>query len=99
VISSCACLLVEQAQVVEIRVEVLPHPPDVRERHRLMRETLVARGRRLLEHDLEVDQQMLVRQRDAHGVGLHGPEHGLGLTRQRVRHDDLLLRHRIIGER
>jgi len=69
-------LLVEQAEVVEVRVEVLSHPADVREAHRLVGEALVARGRRFPEHDGEIDEQVLVGQRDAQRGSVDGAEYG-----------------------
>jgi hypothetical protein len=69
--------LVEEPQVVEVAVEVVPDPAEVLERHGLVRETLLAALARLDEHDLEVDEEVLMRQRDAHRVAGDGPEHGL----------------------
>ena len=83
-------LLVEQAEVVEVGVEVLPHPADVGQTDRLIGQSLVAGGRRLAEHHGEVDQQMLVRQRDAHGVGVDGAQHGQRFSGQWARHHVLL---------
>jgi hypothetical protein len=79
-------LLVEQPEVVEVGVEVLAHPADVRQVHRLVGEALVAGGGRLPEHHPEVDQQVLVRQRDAHRLGLDGSEDGERLSRKRLGH-------------
>ena len=73
-------LLVGEPQVVEVRVEVLAHPAEVREADRLPRAALVARGRRLREHHLEVDQEVLVGQRHAHRVRSDRPEHRLHLA-------------------
>jgi len=78
-------LLVEQTEVVEVGVEVLPHPAHVGQAHRLIRESLVAGGGRLLEHHREVDEQVLVRQRDAHARRVYGTEHGQRLSRERSR--------------
>ena len=83
-------LLVEQPEVVEVGVEVLPHPADVGQTDRLIGQALVAGGGRLAEHHGEVDQQVLVRQRDAHGLGVDGAEHGQRFSGQWARHDVLL---------
>ena len=74
-------VLVEQAQVVEVRAEVLADPAEVLHAHGLVGEAALAGGRRRAEHHLEVDQQVLVRERDAHLVGRNGAEHGLRVHR------------------
>src|SRR5256714_4835419 len=81
-------LLVEQPEIVEIRVEVLADPAEIREAHRLVSERLVARGGRLPEHHREIDQQVLVRQGDAHRLGVDGAEHGQSLAHERAHRPD-----------
>jgi len=61
-------LLVEEPQVVQVGVEVLPDPAEIGEAHRLPRTALVAGTGGLGEHHLEVDQEMLVGQGDTEGV-------------------------------
>src|SRR5262249_55935649 len=78
--------LVEEPEVVEVRVEVLADPAEVLEAHRLPGPPLVAGGRRLREHHLEVDQEVLVRQGDADRVRRHRAEHRLDLAGERARH-------------
>jgi len=85
-------LLVHQAEVVEVRVEVLPHPAEVGEADRLSRARLVPGRRRLHEHHLEVDEQVLVGQRHADLVRPDRPKHGLHLSRERTRHLSFLFR-------
>ena len=73
-------VLVEQAQVVEVRAEVVAHPAEVLHAHGLVGQSALAGRRRLAEHHLEVDQQVLVGQGDAHRVTGDGAEHRLGLS-------------------
>src|SRR5439155_19677290 len=79
-------LLVEEPEVVEIGVEVLADPAEVRQAHRLPRAPLVAGRRRLREHHLEIDQEVLVGQGDADRVRRHRAEHRLDLSGERLWH-------------
>ena len=75
--------LVEELKVVEVGAEVLPHPAEIGQADRLPGEPALAAVRRLLEHHLEVDEEMLVGQGDAHGLPCDGAEHGLRLSGER----------------
>ena len=80
-------LLVEEPEVVEVRAEVPPDPAQVVEAHRLTRERPLRLALGLLEHDREVDEDVLVRQGDAHVLRADRTEDGLGLSGdRRVRH-------------
>ena len=88
-------LLVEQAEVIEVGVEVLPHPAEVGQGDGLPGAPLVAGRGRLGEHHREIDEQVLVRQRDPDRVGRNRTEHGLDLTGARswhglLRRDDVV---------
>ena len=75
--------LVEELEVVEVGAEVLPHPAEIGQADRLPGESALAAVRGLLEHHLEVDEEMLVGQRDAHGLPCDGAKHGLRLSGKR----------------
>ena len=79
-------LLVEEPEVVEVGVEVLADPAEVGQAHRLPRAPLVAGGRRLREHHLEIDQQVLVGQGDADRIRRDRAEHRLDLSGGWSRH-------------
>jgi hypothetical protein len=75
--------LVEELQVVQVGAEVLSDPAQVGQTDRLPSQAPLAAGDGRLEHHLEVDEQVLVGQGDAHRLGRDRAEHGLGLSRQR----------------
>ena len=72
--------LVEELEVIEVGAEVVPDPPEVGQAHRLPGQAPLGAVGGLLEHHLEVDQQVLVGQRDPHRLAGDGAEHGLGLS-------------------
>jgi hypothetical protein len=78
--------LVGEAQVVEVGVEVLAHPAEVGEAQRLGGAPLVAGRSRLGEHHGEVDEQVLVGERDPHRLRGDHPQHRLHLPGRRARH-------------
>ena len=76
-------LLVEELEVIEVGAEVLPHPAQIGEAYRLSGQSALAAVCRLLEHHLEVDEEMLVGQGDAHRFPGDGAQHGLRLSGER----------------
>jgi len=72
-----------EARIVRI---VLADPAEVRQAHRLPRAPLVAGRRRLPRTSPEVDEEVLVRQRDADRVRRYGTEHRLDLAGERSGH-------------